>query len=636
MRVKHLGPKVLLLFDTRIESYRYVPLLSNGPPAIADGEHSLGVRSHQVERRQWWLWAAAIVITLLLLAGMASFFFVFDASDPTFSVTLRDSIRGLVALVFLFDLDTIFQQVEIHRIRRQLNDREEMFRLISENAEDLISVIDPSGKRLYNSPGYTRAFGYTEEELQGVPVLDQVHSDDKERILAARKEAFFSGMPIRVEYRFRRKDGDWRILESTGNGIRNSDGKIERMVVVSRDITERRRSEELLRQREEQLRQARKMEAVGRLSGGIAHDFNNLLSVIIGYSEVMELQMGETSPLRKNVEEIIKAAERASGLTQQLLAFSRKKPLQPKILDLNSLVIDMGQMLRRLIGAHLDLTTQLSSDLGKIRADQGQIEQVILNLVVNARDAMPQGGKLSIETANTLIDEVQAKGLPFLRPGPHVILTISDTGIGMDDDTRRQMFEPFFTTKDPGKGTGLGLSTVYSVVKQSAGVIGVQSAPGNGSTFKIYLPQATEEMAEPVLDPSETQDCEGTDTILVVEDEEPLLILTCDALVENGYTVLAARDGVQAREIAKSFRDPIDLLLTDVAMPRMGGLALAQEMISLRPGIRVLFMTAYSEREPALPANLCHTELLSKPFARNVLLQKVRQMLDRTELPALR
>jgi CheY-like chemotaxis protein len=349
----------------------------------------------------------------------------------------------------------------------------------------------------------------------------------------------------------------------------------------------------------------------------------------------MELQLGDTSPLRRNVEEIIKAAERASGLTQQLLAFSRKKPLQPKILDLNSLVIDMGQMLRRLIGAHLDLTTQLASDLGKIRVDQGQMEQVILNLVVNARDAMPQGGKLSIETSNILIDEVQAKGLPFLRPGPHVILTISDTGVGMDDETRRQMFEPFFTTKDPGKGTGLGLSTVYSVVNQSGGVIGVQSAPGKGSTFKIYLPQATEEPSEPVVETSENQDCEGTDTILVVEDEEPLLILTCDALAENGYTVLAARDGVQAQEIAKSFQGPIHLLLTDVSMPRMGGSDLAQEMISLRPGIRILFMTAYSEREPALTSNLCRTESLSKPFSRNVLLQKVRQMLDRAEIAAL-
>ena len=624
-----------MLSDTRIESYRGVAPFSKDFLGRIAGKPSLGPHSHQVERRQWWLWGAAIMITLLLLTGMASFSFVFDASDPTFSVTLRDSIRGLVALVFLFDLYTIFQQVEIHRMRRQLNDREEMFRLISENAEDLISVIDPSGKRFYNSPGYTRAFGYTEEELQGVPVLEQVHADDKERIVAARKEAFFTGTPIRVEYRFRRKDGDWRILESTGNGIRNSDGKIERLVIVSRDITERRRSEELLRQREDQLRQARKMEAVGRLSGGIAHDFNNLLGVIIGYSEVLELQMGQTSPLRKNVAEIIKAAERASGLTQQLLAFSRKKPLQPKILDLNSLVIDMGQMLRRLIGAHLDLTTRLASDLGKIRVDQGQIEQVILNLVVNARDAMPQGGKLSIQTANTLIDDLQAKGLPFLRPGPHVILTISDTGVGMDDDTRRQIFEPFFTTKDPGKGTGLGLSTVYSVVKQSGGVIGVQSTPGKGSTFQIYLPQATEQPAEPVLDESENSECDSADTILVVEDEEPLLILTCDALVENGYTVLAARDGVQALEIAKSYQEPIHLLLTDIAMPRMGGLPLAQQMISLRPGIRVLFMTAYSEHEPTLPSNLCRTESLSKPFSRNGLLQKVRRMLDRAEITAL-
>ena len=610
-----------------------MPLTSSKLPERGFREPPFRPRSHQVERRQWWLWAAAIAITLLLLAGIASFSFVFDAFDPGFSVTLRDSIRGLVALVFLFDLYTIYQQGEIHRIRRQLNDREEIFRLITENAEDLISVIDSNGKRLYNSPGYTRAFGYTEAELQGVPVLDQVHLEDRERILTARKDAFHTGAPIRVEYRFRCKNGDWRILESTGNGGRNSDGEIERLVVVSRDITERRQAEELLRQREDQLRQARKMEAVGRLSGGIAHDFNNLLGVIIGYSEVMELQLAGGDPLRKHVAEILKAAERAAGLTHQLLAFSRKKPLQPKILDLNSLVTEMGQMLRRLIGAHLDLTTRLASDLGKIKADQSQMEQVIVNLVVNARDAMPEDGKLSIETANTFIDEMQAQSLPFLRPGPHVLLTISDTGIGMDAETRRHIFEPFFTTKDPSKGTGLGLSTVYGVVKQTGGVVGVHSEPGIGSTFKIYLPQVATELIVPAPEIAVDRNCDGTDTILVVEDEEALLNLTCDLLTESGYTVLLARNGIQALEIAKSFHEPIHLLLTDISMPKLGGIALAQQMISLRPGIRILFMTAHADRDSVLLGTLpATTDSLSKPFTRDILLQRVRRMLDRTEL----
>jgi two-component system, cell cycle sensor histidine kinase and response regulator CckA len=597
------------------------------------GKQSLPPRIRQVERRQWWLWASAIAITLLLSAGVASFSFVFEASDPGFSVTLRDSIRGLLALVFLFDLYTIYQQLEIHRISRQLNDREEMFRLISENAEDLIAVVDSKGTRLYNSPGYTRALGFTDAELQGVPYLDQVHPEDRERILKAREDAFQSGLPSRLEYRFRRKDGEWRILESTGNGVRNHRGEIEQLIVVSRDITERKEAEALLRQREDQLRQAQKMEAVGRLSGGIAHDFNNLLGVIIGYSEVMESRLAEGDPLRKNVEEIRKAGERAASLTHQLLAFSRKQSVQPKILDLNVLVTDMGQMLRRLIGAHLELTTRLAPVLGKVKADQSQIEQVIVNLVVNARDAMPQGGKLLVETSNTFVDETLAQSLPFLHPGAHVLLTISDTGVGMDAETQRHIFEPFFTTKDPGKGTGLGLATVYGVIKQSGGVVGVHSEPGKGSVFKIYLPQAEDSLVSPTPDVSGTKSAKGTDTVLVVEDEEALLNLTCDLLTESGYKVLSAQNGIEALEIARSFDEPIHLLLTDVAMPKLGGPALARHMADLRPGIRILFMTAHAQRDTDLPGALPHgVESFSKPFSRDVLLHKVRQVLDKAEL----
>ena len=599
-------------------------------------KHHLWVGIRHIERRQWWLWASAISVTLLLTAGMASFSYLFQQPDPLFANTTRDSVRGLVALVFLFDLYTIYQQLQIHRIRRLLSEHEEMFRLITENAEDLISVVNQNGQRLYSSPAYHRIFGYSDEELQNSPVVDQVHPDDHAAIFAARNETFTKGSSSPVEYRFRRKDGAWRILESNGSPIRNQRGEIEKVVVVSRDITERKKAEELLRQREEQLRQAHKMEAVGRLSGGFAHDFNNLLAVIIGYSESMDLRLPPSDPLHKSVQEIHKAGERAAALTHQLLAFSRQQVLQPKVLDLNALVTDMGKMLRRLIGTDIELTTKLASKLGQVKADQSQLEQVIVNLVVNARDAMPKGGKLLLETSNFHVDERVAGSLPFLHPGPHILLSVTDTGTGMDEKTQQHIFEPFFTTKEPGKGTGLGLATVYGVVKQSGGVVGVESDLGHGSTFKIFLPQAEKSSVEPDTDTKGAMRSIGTGTILLVEDEESLLHLTAEVLTESGYTVLPAHNGIEALEIARSFDDSIDLLLTDVVMPRLGGPALAQYVARLRPGIRILFMTGRAERGTDSDGTLlAGIEPLQKPFSHDALLCHVRCVLDDTPAPVL-
>ena len=565
---------------------------------------------------------------------MASFAYLFDQADPNFSFTLRQSIRGLVGLVFLFNLYTIYQQLQIHRIRRQLSNQEQMFRLISENAEDLITVVDRAGKRLYDSPGYNR-LGYTREDLKGGPVPDQVHPEDREALIAARAETFATGVGPRIEYRFRRKDGEWRTLESTRSPVRNERGEIENVVIVSRDITERKQAEELLRRRDEQLRQSQKMEAVGRLSGGIAHDFNNLLGVIIGYSESIEYRLAPNDPVRKSAEEIRKAGERAASLTHQLLAFSRQQILQPQILDLNALVTDMGKMLKRLIGMHIELTTKLSTDLWQVKAEQSQIEQVIVNLVVNARDAMPEGGKLLIETSNLDVNDNLARNFPFLQPGPHVLLTVTDTGTGMDADTRRHIFEPFFTTKGPGKGTGLGLATVYGVVKQSGGGVTVESEPGKGSTFKIFLPQTRESIVASPSDETVAKRLVGTDTILLVEDEEALLNLTSERLKECGYTVLPARDGMHALEVARSCNGPIHLLLTDIMMPRMGGLALARSMSELRPGIRVVFMTGHAEHEASYREALrSGAESIQKPFNNEKLIRLVRQMLDAPQMQA--
>jgi len=599
-------------------------------------EPSFWDRVRRVERRQWWLWASAILITLLITVALGSFSYRFEQTDPVFSFTIRQSVRGIVALVFLFDLYTIYQQVQIHRIRRQLGDQELMFRLITENAEDLITVVDRQGNRLYESPGYYK-FGYSHEELQKNPIDDQIHADDREKIAAARKETFENGVGPRVEYRFRRKDGQWRILESSGSPIRNHRGEIEKIVLVSRDITERKLAEELLLRQDEQLRQAQKMEAVGRLSGGIAHDFNNLLGVVIGYSESIEQQLAPDDPLRKSAEEIRKAGERAAALTHQLLAFSRQQVLQPRLLDLNVVVSDLGTMLRRLIGMHIDLKLKLARQLGPIKADQSQVEQVLVNLVVNARDAMPEGGKLLIETSNLEVGETLIETFPFLRPGPHVQLAVSDTGIGMDADTQRHIFEPFFTTKSPGKGTGLGLATVYGVVKQTGGAVIVESEPGKGSTFKIFLPRAEEAVASTSSKEIVTRVPLGTGTILVVEDEEALLNLTAERLRASGYTVLAAHDGVQALELARSSDEPIHLLLTDIVMPRMGGLTLARTLSGLRPGIRIMFMTGHAEREVTADESLFSlSESIRKPFSHEQLIRQVRQALEPAPVQAQR
>ena len=426
----------------------------------------------KIERREWVLWSTAVLVTLLLTMGIASFLLPFlRERTPEFdSLHMSIAVRGLVGLVLLFDLYAIYQQFQIYRMRHQLMEREQLFRLISENAADMIAVVDANGKRLYNSPAYQRILGYSTEELQNTGALEQVHPDDRSKVEEAGREARAGGVGRSIEYRMRHKNGSWRLMESTASTIQNSLGKVETLIIVNRDITERRHLEE-------QFRQSQKMEAVGRLSGGVAHDFNNLLGVIIGYCEFLQERLDAANPLRASVDEILKAGKRAADLTRQLLAFSRQQVLDPKVLELKTVVTDMEKLLRRLIGEDIELTTVLGTELGKVKADQGQLEQVIMNLAVNARDAMPQGGKLLINVENTVMDEAFVRRYPYpVQPGPYVLLTVTDTGHGMDAETKARAFEPFFTTKEKGKGTGLGLSTVYGVVKQSGGYIDIDSA----------------------------------------------------------------------------------------------------------------------------------------------------------------
>jgi signal transduction histidine kinase/CheY-like chemotaxis protein len=395
------------------------------------------------------------------------------------------------------------------------------------------------------------------------------------------------------------------------------------------EFVERKQAEEALRLKEEELRQSQKMEAVGRLAGGIAHDFNNLLTVITGYSQLLLGRRGSDAPDRVEIEEINTAGARAAALTRQLLAFSRRQVLQPKVLELNAVVGNMERMLRPLIGEDIALHTVLQPQLGRVLADPGQIEQVIMNLAVNARDAMPHGGRLTIETANVELNETYARRLLTITPGPHVLLAVSDTGCGMDAETQKRIFEPFFTTKERGKGTGLGLSTVYGIVKQSGGSIWVYSEPGRGTTFKIYLPrvEAPAESVEP--DTARARPPTGTETILLVEDEAGVRSLGRAALQVYGYTVLEATDGDEAIRICDGRRDAIHLLVTDMVMPEMDGRTLAERLTARLPRMKVLYLSGYAGG--AIVENgLLNTgaAFLPKPFTPLTLARKVREVLD--------
>ena len=595
--------------------------LEQKPEPHADllGPKSLSTRLRHIERREWWLWASALLVTLLLTLALASFLapVAHHYLDDLDVLAVHPAIRGLIGLVLLFDLYTIYQQRQIVHIRRQMLEQETLFRLITENAGDMIAVIDSRGERLYSSPSYEKVLGYSSHELLG-SALDQVHPEDRPLVEEAANEARQAGFGRRIEYRMRHKDGTWRYLESTASSIRDDDSVVEKLVVVSRDISARRRLEE-------QFRQAQKMEAVGRLSGGIAHDFNNLLAVIIGYAEILEGRIPMAD--REAVEEILKAGHRAASLTSQLLAFSRQQVLEPRVLDLNHVVSDTEKMLRRLVGEDIYFVTRLEPQLWAVKADPGQIGQILMNLVVNARDAMPDGGQLLIETDNVVMDEAFVRRYAYpVKTGSYTQMAVTDTGVGMDLETQSHIFEPFFTTKGKDAGTGLGLATVYGVVKQSGGYIESISEPGRGTTFKIYLPRVEEAVTS--LDPLEpAMPVEGNETILLVEDEAALRNLAYQVLISLGYKVLKATGGTQALAFAEHVAN-IDLLLTDIVMPDMNGRILAQQLRSTHPEIKVIYMSGYTGQAVGNHGIIHPGVFLPKPFSREVLAGKIRQTLD--------
>ena len=713
------------------------------------------VNFRRLERQEWWLWGVAIVITLVLTIGLISFLLPEANVHQDFypQVMLPQVVRGLVALIFLFDLYTIYQHLLIYRIRKELVEREELFHLISENAADMIAIVDMDGRRIFNSLSYQKVVGYSPEELQASSAFEQIHPDDRERVKNAAEEARRSGIGKTLEYRLRHKNGAWLILESTSSVIHNANGVPEKLVIVNRNITERKRAEEALRRSEadfrsvvedapygiyrasitgrflqvnpalqkmlcyedrqdllrkdvatdifqhkaeyqrlteilsrteeikdmemewkrldgtpitvrcsgrtvndesgvpayfevfaedvtekrvleKQLRMAQKMEAIGRLSGGIAHDFNNLLGVIIGYSRVLKRKLGEDTALCEHALEIEKAGQRAASLTKQLLAFSRQQVLTPAVLSLNTLAIDMQQMLLRLLGEDIEVSLALDPELGNVKADQGQIEQVIMNLAVNARDAMPTGGKLKIRTANVALDQTYTRNHPGSKAGDYVMLEVTDTGTGMDSEILAHMFEPFFTTKERGKGTGLGLATVYGIVKQSNGYISVESSVGQGSSFQIYLPRYDGPLEAGARTIDLAESLRGTESILLAEDSESLRKLAQANLESAGFHVLSASCGEEALEIATQHGSTFDLLLTDVVMPGMNGRVLAEQLLPRQPGMKVLYMSGYTDSFIA-GHGVLHpgTNLLHKPFTEEVLIRKVREVLDRGKQP---
>ena len=496
-----------------------------------------------------------------------------------------------------------------------LREREERSRLLTEAAFDGV-VVTVDGVIQEANRGMVDILGYELNELLGTPVVDliprELHGEVTRRIQ--------EGQEGRYELEIQRKDGRKILLEATTRNLLVG-GRPGRISAV-RDIT-------ALRSLERQLRQAQKMEAVGRLAGGVAHDFNNLLTAIFGYAELLAEELPPGHSGLEDLQEIRTAATRASALTRQLLAFSRQQVLQPVVLNLNDVVEGVGKMLHRLLGEDVELETHLARDAGNVKADAGQLEQVIINLAVNARDAMPTGGKLTIETANMDLDVGYAEQHQPVIPGPYVMLAVSDTGTGMDEIIKAKVFEPFFTTKEPGKGTGLGLATVYGIVKQSGGYVWLYSELGKGTTFKIYLPRVDAPRDTPVVAPSPAGSVAGTETLLLAEDDPLLLPLARALLAKLGYRILDARDAAEALAVARAHEGHIHLLVSDVVMPGGGGFQLATQLQAERPTMRVLYMSGYTD-EAVVRHGLLERGLnyLQKPFTPAVLARRIRDVLD--------
>ena len=561
-------------------------------------------------------------ILAVLLSCLAAVYFLveplnsFRIADPTSTVPL--ALFGVVGTLITWGVTLLT------RARQQAEESQERFHRAFADAHIGLAQTDARGGMIEVNRAFCEITGYPEQELLGKHLHEITHPEDIEESRRQFDQVALRQFPSAVyEKRYVRKDGSIVWVRISAAAVSGPRGASNQMITLAEDITQAKRLEL-------ELRQAQKMEAVGRLAGGVAHDFNNLLTVIGGYSRL--LLEDETAPpvkMREAVEQIVEAADRAGAITGQLLAFSRQRATAPRNIELNSVVASLEKMLKRLLGEDVELTLSLDPAAGQIRADPTNIEQVIMNLAVNARDAMPGGGRLVIETAAVTVDEALAASHIGLPPGDHALLTVSDNGCGMTAEVQSHLFEPFYTTKEPGKGTGLGLSIVYGIVQQKGGKILVYSEEGKGTTFKIFFPRLHAEdkpqdvaLATPMLR-------SGTETILLVEDEKGVRDYLRAVLGHLGYTLLIAADGVEALEVSSKHSGEISLLLSDIVMPHMSGPQLAKRLRDLRPGLRVLYMSGYTglsvEREigPGDP-------LIQKPFSPSTVAERVRKILDQS------
>jgi two-component system, cell cycle sensor histidine kinase and response regulator CckA len=519
--------------------------------------------------------------------------------------------------------------LERHKAELALRESEERYRTLVHTLPDALTVADINGNVVYEAPTTLRFYGYdVGDNLIGRRVVDWIHPAYKAKALNLIDD-LKAGRDVRhQEFMLTKKDGSFFFGEVSASSMRDAQGNVTGFLSLVRDISDRKQAEAERAQLQAQLLQAQKMESIGRLAGGVAHDFNNMLSVILGYAELIQTQLTKEDPLLNDVLQIEKAGRRAKDITQQLLAFSRKQIIEPSILDLNEFITSTQKGLSRLIGEDINLHFSPGVDLSKIKFDRSQLDQILINLAANARDAMPQGGHLKIETANVRLDEACRKEHYMLKPGDYVLLTVKDTGVGMDRETLSHAFEPFFTTKAIGKGTGLGLATVYGIVIQGGGFIDADSEPGHGSTFKIYFPRMAEEatVAEEIQEYPMKQ---GTGRVLVVEDDPMVRDMTVAMLVSVGYEVQAAETPLGALEFCKKNCEPIDLLITDVVMPELSGAELRDKIQEMKPGLKVLFISGYASDIIAHHGILDEgVNFIRKPFTMNDLAKAVQNVIQ--------
>ena len=562
-----------------------------------------------------WTQATQIIVPMRRVARDALLFSDGDLSHRSTLATHNDEI-GLLSKALNTMAETLERREETRR-------KSEMrFRAIIENVDDIIVIVEPDGARKYVSPAMSRILGYTHEELLANTAQDMIHPSDWPGVRELLSDVQRSpGTTVSGQARYRHKDGSWRIFDVALSNLLDVPG-VEGIVVTLRDVTEQAALES-------ELRQAQKMESVGQLAGGVAHDFNNLLTVITGRIGFLLGATNLDAEQEVDLAEIRKAAERAAELTRQLLAFSRKQLLQPRVLDLNRILDEVEPMLRRLIGEDIRFEIESAGDLGSVVADPGQLQQVLMNLVLNARDAMPSGGVITLRTANETMSNRVGSSAIHVGPGDYVMLEVSDSGFGMDQATQARIFEPFFTTKRQGRGTGLGLSTVYGIVKQSGGAILVTSAPQAGTTFRVYFPRTDGYALAQAPEKEEASPLTGTETILLVEDDTSVRDLVERVLRSRGYDVLAAEGGVKALQLASDPSLGVDLVLTDIVMPEMSGRELVEALQAERPALRVLYMSGYTDDE--IVRRGLHDPSMSfiqKPFTADNLAMQVRKVLD--------